>query len=189
MADGGHGRGIGGAGCQHLGAVGDGVAADLHPRGSSEFARKVLVQVLRHAPASATPGNMVPIRCFNVDTGKPQYLQIPDAYTRPEHFLRPVTDENFATSGELTYCRGKDGFLPDDMLHCANVVSTAMFLRCKVRDLTTDTLRGYYQLMPKRWYPLAQFSMHPNSPQGKLLYVHGNHSVVFIYTGERATRA
>ena len=132
--------------------------SDLHPRGSSEFARKVLVQVLRHAPASATPGNMIPIRCFNVDTGKPQYLQIPDAYTRPEHFLRPVTDENFATSGELTYCRGKDGFLPDDMLHCANVVSTAMFLRCKVRDLTTDTLRGHYQLMPKRWYPLAQFS-------------------------------
>ena len=130
--------------------------SDLHPKGSCEFARRTLALILRHAPASATPGNMIPIRSFDVDSGKPQYLQISASVTRPEHFLRPKTDENFAQVGDLTYCRDKDGFLPEDMMHCANVVGTAMFLKCKVKEVTPDVLRGNYQLMPKRRYPLAR---------------------------------
>ena len=114
--------------------------SDLHPRGSCEFALRALTQILRHAPVSATPGNMILIRSFNVDSGKPKYLHLPTLIARPEHFLRPKTDENFAQVGDLTYCRDKDGFLPEDMMHCANVVGKAMFLKCKVKEVTPDVL-------------------------------------------------
>ena len=133
-------------------------SSDLHPKGSSDFARNVLGQILQHAPVSATPGNMIPIRSFNVHSGKPQYLVIPPLATRPEHFLRPVHDENFASSGELTYCREKHGLLPEDMMHCANLIGTATFLKCDYLEVTPAILRGSYQLMPKRRYPVLKLS-------------------------------
>ena len=133
-------------------------SSDLHPKGSSDFARNVLGQILQHAPVSATPGNMVPIRSFNVHSGKPQYLVIPPLATRPEHFLRPVQDENFASSGELTYCREKHGLLPEDMMHCANLIGTASFLKCDYLNVAPAILKGCYQLMPKRRYPIVKMS-------------------------------
>jgi hypothetical protein len=69
-----------------------------------------------------------------------------------------VHDENFASSGELTYCREKHGLLPEDMMHCANLIGTATFLKCDYLEVTPVILKGSYQLMPKRRYPVLKLS-------------------------------
>ena len=129
-------------------------SSDLHPAGSGNFARNVLGQILTHAPVCVTPGNVIPLRNYNVHSGKPQFLIVPASASRPEHFLRPVTDENFATSGELTYCRAKFGLLPEDVMHCANVMGVASFLKCDYLEVTASLLRGPYHLVPRRRYPV-----------------------------------
>ena len=129
-------------------------SADLHPKGSSDFARNVLAQILAHAPLCATPGNMIPVRSFHVNSGKPQHIVVRSHVPRPEHFLCPIMDENFAITGELTYCRAKYGLLPEDMMHCANLMGTASFLQCEFSEVTPAMLRGSYQLVPNRWYPI-----------------------------------
>ena len=130
-------------------------SAYLHPKGSSDFARNVLAQILAHAPVCATPGNMIPVRSFHVNSGKPQHIIVPAHVPRPEHFLRPVMDENFALTGELTYCRAKYGLLPEDMMHCANLMGTAAFLQCSFAEVPATAVRGSYQLVPDRHYPLV----------------------------------
>ena len=129
-------------------------SSDLHPKGSSDFARNVLSQILAHAPTCATPGNMIPVRSFHVNSGKPQHIVVCSHTPRPEHFLRPVTDENFALTGELTYCRAKFGLLPEDMMHCANLMGTASFLQCSFLEVPAVSVRGGYQLVPYRRYPI-----------------------------------
>jgi len=73
-------------------------SANLHPKCASDFSRSIIARILRNAPRAATPGNKLPIRSFNTQTGKPEMLIItPEA--RPNHFVRPNMDDVFVMSG------------------------------------------------------------------------------------------
>ena len=166
-------------------------SSDLHPKGSSDFARNVLSQVLLHAPVCATPGNIIPIRGFNVHSGKPLYMMVPTSSMRPEHFLRPVTDENFGQTGELTYCRERLGLLPEDMMHCGNLLGMASFLKCGYLEVPASVIRCSYHLVPRRRYPVWRPSSEGASEMFGDIYVENSnvHLRCFRKFNEDATPA
>lgn len=139
-------------------------SANLHPKCASDFSRSILCRILRNAPRGATPGNKLPIRSFNTQSGKPEMLIVsPDA--RPDHFVRPNMDDVFATTGEFTYCRGKGQFLPEDVLHCPHLMALAGRLVCSPHEIPARQLQGCYQLIPGQPYPVYRGAdTDPRSP-------------------------
>ena len=132
-------------------------SSNLHPKCASDFARNVLGLILRNAPRAATPGNKIPVRSFNTQTGKGEYLIIFNRdhnSRRPDHFVRPNMDSVFALTGEYTYCRGKGQFLPEDVLHCSHLMTLAARLHCGPHEVPARHLHGFYQLIPGQAYPL-----------------------------------
>lgn len=167
-------------------------SANLHPKCASDFSRSIIARILRNAPRAATPGNKLPIRSFNTQTGKPEMLIItPEA--RPNHFVRPNMDDVFVMSGaffvfthfisfqnrthtqiagEFTYCRGKGQFLPEDVLHCPHLMALATRLVCAPHEIPARHLMGFYQLIPNQPYPVFRGAntdpRHPVPLEGSL---------------------
>jgi hypothetical protein len=109
-------------------------APTLHPKISSNVARTLLREILRHAPASATPGNNALVRSFNLHTTNTERVIVPKQ-ARPGHFPRPVDDWNFANSGQFTFCRTLGRFLPEDAMHCGALFHFAELYGCDVLEL------------------------------------------------------
>jgi len=146
-------------------------SSNLHPKCASDFARSILTRILRHAPRAATPGNKLPIRSFNTQSGKAEMLII-SSESRPDHFVRPNMDDVFATTGEFTYCRGKGQFLPEDVLHCPHLMALAGRLVCSPHEVPARHLQGYYQLIPNQAYPVYRAAdsdaRHPTPTEGSI---------------------
>ena len=109
-------------------------APTLHPKISSNFARTILREILRHAPSCATPGNNALVRSFNLHTTLAERVIVPKQ-ARPQHFPRPVDDWNFANTGQFTFCRALGRFLPEDAMHCGGLFHMAELYGCDVLEL------------------------------------------------------
>lgn len=109
-------------------------AATLHPKISSNVARTILREILRHAPPCATPGNNALVRSFNLHTTLAERVIVPKQ-ARPQHFPRPVDDWNFANTGQFTFCRAIGRFLPEDAMHCGGLFHMAELYGCDVLEL------------------------------------------------------
>ena len=111
-------------------------SATIHPKISSDYARNILRKILQHAPAAATPGNQMTVRSFNLSTQKVERIVLPRE-GRPVHFLRPLDDMKFVTSGVYTYCRAIKGsvFMPEDCLHCGGLFNFAELFKCSIFEL------------------------------------------------------
>ena len=137
----------------------------IHCKSSSRFAQSVLRLILESAPSAATPGNVIPQRSFHEVSKEVESVHVPcDA--RPENFLRPVDDGNFAASGIYTYCPVVDGEMPEDYLGCGYVREMSKFLKCKYYEVPPQHVHGYYQLMPDRHYAVYN---HEKQVYGSLL--------------------
>ena len=130
---------------------------NLHAKCSSDFSRHVLSVILKHSPRAATPGNKIPVRSFNAQTGRQEYVTV-DPENRPDFFIRPLEDSAFIESGVLTDCRcdPKTGLLPEDMLHCSHMQRASLLLCCKLWEVPVSFLAGDYSLVPGRTYALHQ---------------------------------
>ena len=73
---------------------------EIHTKNSSKVATSLLTLMLNMAPASSTPGGRIPVRSFNQQSGAPETV-IVNTGTQPEHFLRAINDDKFATGGGL----------------------------------------------------------------------------------------
>ena len=123
----------------------------IHCKSSSRFAQSVLRLILESAPAAATPGNVIPQRSFHEVSKEVESVLVPSG-GRPENFLRPIDDGNFAASGIFTYCPVVDGEMPEDFLGCGYVREMAKFLKCKYHEVPPEHVHGHYQLVPGRHY-------------------------------------
>lgn len=128
---------------------------NLHAKCSSDFSRHVLSVILQQAPRAATPGNKIPVRSFNAQTGRQEYVVV-DAENRPDFFLRPLNDNAFMESGVLSDCRSdpKTGLLPEDVMNCPHLVRASRLLKCKIRDVPAHFLAGDYNLLQNQTYTL-----------------------------------
>ena len=131
-------------------------SSNLHPMASSDFARNVVSLVLQHAPRCATPGNKIPVRSYNVQTGHQELISVPAA-ARPDFFVRPDFDESFVQTGLMTYCRADPltGLLPEDTLHCSQLERCGVLLACEPWSVPASFVEGSYSLMPG--YPYALY--------------------------------
>ena len=109
-------------------------APTLHPKISSNVARALLREILRHAPACATPGNSALVRSFNLHTTLAERVIVPKQ-ARPLHYPRPVDDWNFANTGQFTFCRALGRFLPEDAMHCGGLFHMAELYGCDLLEL------------------------------------------------------
>jgi len=109
-------------------------APTLHPKISSNVARTLLREILKHAPPCATPGNSALVRSFNLHTTMAERVVVPKQ-GRPNHFPRPVDDWNFANSGQFTFTRTLGRFLPEDAMHCGALFHFAELYGCDLLEL------------------------------------------------------
>ena len=109
-------------------------APTLHPKISSNVARALLREILRHAPSCATPGNSALVRSFNLHTTLAERVIVPKQ-ARPLHYPRPVDDWNFANTGQFTFCRALGRFLPEDAMHCGGLFHMAELYGCDLLEL------------------------------------------------------
>lgn len=109
-------------------------APTLHPKISSNVARTLLREIMRHSPPCATPGNNALVRSFNLHTTMAERVIVPKQ-ARPQHFPRPVDDWNFANSGQFTFTRTIGRFLPEDAMHCGGLFHFAELYGCDVLEL------------------------------------------------------
>ncbi len=123
----------------------------IHCKASSRFAQNALRLILKSAPASATPGNVIPLRSFHEVSKEVEYVA-PTGELRPENYLRPIDDSNFAINGVFTYCPVVDGEMPEDYLGVGYVREMAKFLKCKYYEVPPQHMYGHYQLMPGRYH-------------------------------------
>lgn len=123
----------------------------IHCKSSSRFAQSVLSLVLKSAPASATPGDLIPVRSFHEVSKEVEIVSV-DSTNRPENFLRPIDDGNFAANGIFSYCPVVDGEMPEDYLGCGYVREMSKFLKCKYHEVPPRHVHGSYQLMPGRYH-------------------------------------
>ena len=124
---------------------------EIHCKASSRVATSILTLILNLSPSAATPGNMIPVRSFNERSRKPECV-IVSSKGRPEHFIRPVEDDNMAMNGTFTYCQSDRGTVPEDYLGCAHILEMSKFLKCKYHEVPPSQVQGFYQLMQKRYY-------------------------------------
>ena len=128
---------------------------DLHPKCSSDFARNVLALILQRAPRCATPGDKIPIRSFNNQSGRQEVITV-DSANRTDFFIRPLVDDGFVQNGLFTYCRcdPTSGLLPEDVIHCPHLERATELLICKYWEVPASFLAGNYSLVPKLPYAL-----------------------------------
>lgn len=113
----------------------------LHPKISSNVARSLLREILRHAPACATPGNNILVRSFNLHTTMAERVIVPKQ-GRPTHFPRPVDDWNFASSGRFTFTRAIGRFVPEDAMHCGALFRYADLYGCDILELPAKEIQA-----------------------------------------------
>jgi hypothetical protein len=137
----------------------------VHCKSSSRFAQSVLRLILESAPPAATPGDVLPQRSFHEVSKEVECVYV-RSEERPENFLRPIDDGNFAACGIFTYCPVVDGEMPEDYLGCGYVREMSKFLKCKYYEVPPQHVHGYYQLIPDRHY--ATYN-HERNVYGSLL--------------------
>ena len=152
---------------------------ELHAKCSSDFSRNVLSIILSHAPRAATPGNKIPVRSFNAQTGHQELVTV-SHLNRPDFFIRPMDDKDFMKTGSLNDCRcdPHSGLMPEDLLHCAHLERAAKLLSCKISEVPASGLFGDYCLMPGYSYAL-----HGEDRTGYVL-VEGNQVTIHVTHGE-----
>ena len=135
---------------------------EIHCKNSSRMASSVLSCIMSIAPAASTPGKLIPVRSFNPNTTTHEYVPVtlqPGRSLRNEHFIRPSKDDSFARGGIHTFCPVTDGMAPEDYLGCGHVAAMAKLLCCKFIEVPAKHLKGFYQLVPGRYYALYK---HPH---------------------------
>lgn len=147
----------------------------IHCKASSRFAQSVLGLILKSAPASATPGDVVPVRSFHEVSKEAEFVSV-RCSNRPENFLRPIEDGNFAMNGDFSCCKVVDGKMPEDYLGCGYVREMAKFLKCKYHEVPPQYVYGSYQLMPGRHH--AIYSRAKEAWGSLILDEHGAHAFV-----------
>ena len=152
---------------------------ELHAKCSSDFSRHVLSIILGHAPRAATPGNKIPVRSFNAQTGHQEFVTV-SQIDRPDFFIRPMGDKDFMKTGSLNDCRcdPHSGLMPEDLLHCAHLERTAKLLSCKIREVPASGLFGDYCLMPG-----CAYALHGEDRSGYVL-IEGNQVTIHVTHGE-----
>lgn len=126
-------------------------SSHIHCKSSSRISQSLLSLILESAPSAVTPGNVVPVRSFDEVSGGLEMVQV-HGDGRPENFLRPVNDVNFAINGVFSYCPVEDGEMPEDYLGFGHVRAQARFLKCKYVEVPPQQVMGNYQLLPGRYY-------------------------------------
>lgn len=126
-------------------------SAAIHCKSSSRVATSIMSQLMRMAPAAATPGNLMPVRSFQEHNRTPDMVAI-SSVDRPDHFIRPTGDRNLAFNGTFTFCPVFDNCMPEDYLGCAYVLEMARYLKCKYHEVPPQNMYGHYQLIPNRYY-------------------------------------
>jgi hypothetical protein len=111
----------------------------LHPDVSNTFSRSLVEEVLSNAPLPCTPGEISPIRNFQLHSVQVEQLYTPDE-DRPDHFLRPV-DTSFMMSGVLSVARGHKQFLVEDKLHCSFLDNVASMLCCDILEIPAKAIQ------------------------------------------------
>ena len=130
---------------------------DIHCKQSNRVANSVMSQILRLAPSGATPGNMIPVRGFNERSHNPESVMV-SSHGRPEHFIRPINDDNLAINGRFSYCQLDDGDMPEDYLGLGGPRSIAKFLKCKYWEIPPQYIHCQIQLMQGRYYCIRKHS-------------------------------
>lgn len=123
----------------------------IHCKSSSRISHSLLGLILESSPAAVTPGNLVPVRSFDEVSGGMEMVQV-HCEVRPENFLRPVNDVNFAINGVFSYCPVEDGEMPEDYLGFGHIRAQAKFLKCKYWEVPPQQVTGSYQILPGRYY-------------------------------------
>ena len=144
----------------------------IHCKSSSRISQSLLALILESAPAAVTPGNVVPVRSFDEVSGSLEMVQV-QCYRRPENFLRPVNDVNFAINGVFSYCPVEDGEMPEDYLGFGHVRAQAKFLKCKYMEVPPQHIMGSYQILPGRYY---------------CVYNHATKCVGNVFVGDKKVR-
>jgi hypothetical protein len=154
----------------------------LNPHAPSNLAHSLLRQILNNAPEAATPGNTCMVREFQIDNTSPQRILL-SARGRPLHFMRPVGDINFATTGTFTYGKAIDNFLPEDIMHCGFLFSLAKLFNCHILDLPGHVVSAHYEVRPNTMYAIWHAigrrvgNLYVNSAQQRVdVYDHDNNS-------------
>jgi len=123
----------------------------LHPHATSNLSRAILKQILENAPESATPGNTLMVRSFNIETTSPQRILL-TSKRRPRHFVRALGDLSFATTGTFTYGKDVDGFLPEDVMHNGFLFPMAKMFGCHILDIPGQAVKAGYEIMANTVY-------------------------------------
>jgi hypothetical protein len=111
-------------------------STDLTPDVSNSFSNGVLEAILAHAPAAATPGNILPTPRFDHSTSSVK-LFVSDE-NRPDHFLRPP-EPSFVINGTLPIAKLSPGrFVVEDLLHCAQILPVAKNLHCDPMEVPAN---------------------------------------------------
>jgi hypothetical protein len=126
-------------------------ACTLHPHVTSDIARTLLKDILLYSPVSATPGNTVLVRSFDIHTTCSQRI-IVDSQNRPKHFPRPMCDLSFATTGKYTYAKSIGDFMPEDVLHCGFLFNLGKTLACEIFDIPGRAVKTEYEIMADTHY-------------------------------------
>jgi hypothetical protein len=157
---------------------------EIHTKNSSRFATSTLACILSMAPAAATPGRMIPVRSFNSNTTTHEFVPViprPCGGKRFEHFIRPSRDNEFAHRGTHTFCPVVNGMAPEDYLGCGHVVAMAKLLCCKYTEVPARHLRGFYQLIPGRFYALHKDPNEytPSALEGTLIITKSSVDIMY----------
>lgn len=126
-------------------------ASTLHPHVTSDIARTLLKDILGYAPVTATPGNTVLVRSFDIHTTCSQRIMV-ESNNRPRHFPRPLCDLSFATTGKYTYAKSIGDFMPEDVLHCGFLFNLAKTLSCEFFSIPGRAVRTEYEIMADTYY-------------------------------------
>ena len=110
-------------------------STDLTPDVSNSFSNGVLEAILSHAPAAATPGNILPTPRFDHSTSAVK-LFISDE-NRPDHFLRPP-EPSFVINGTLPIAKVSGRFVVEDLLHCSQILPVAKNLHCDPMEVPAN---------------------------------------------------
>ena len=125
----------------------------IHCKSSSSFSQSLIKLMLKNAPPSVTPGDVVPLRSFHDQTRDPEIIDVRACKNRPEVLLRPINDSEFALNGVLSLCPPDDeNLLVEDKCHCAVACQWKIFLKCKKYIEVPPDIPGHYQVIPERHY-------------------------------------
>jgi hypothetical protein len=123
-----------------------------HPNVSHVFTNNLMTHILENSPPGCTPGNIVPLRCFDVNSTRAVKLFIPASEDRPEHLWRPV-EKSFMDTGILPVAGAIGRFLPEDLLAVPGLPAAAQKYCCTdILDTPPESYKSAFSLMPNRHY-------------------------------------